>query len=473
MNRRHFLTAISAYAIIPPFVATAQTKSKPDKPEKPAELPGTPQRRVLPSGLRLIVVERPEAALVGISLAVRVGSGDEDRTRSGTLHFIEHLVFKGSETKKPGELDQLAEGLGGEIGARTLRDATFFETTVPVENWQKQLGLLGELTLQPAFRPDDITAEKRVVEAEIALERTDTFRQGTNAVTRALYLPNDPYGPPLFGEWPVVSKLTEDDLRAVHTACYRPDRMTLCIVGPVVVAEVEALARQVFAGPPRPPVARPLRLAQTRPTSRDGAGLRAESDSVRGSRSTSAVVLGWSCPPAADVATGAALAVLAEILAQEAQDQGRLAGALIRRQEVALRVRVEWVAQRCGGLFLIHAVGLPRNASRLESAVLDELRRILEDGFTPGEVEAGRRAWLGKLITEKVGVESWAHRLASYDALDTPGLEEELEKQLPLVQGDQLQTLLRTILHPNLRAAALLGPQPLHTTTETTHEEGH
>ncbi|MBB6050380.1 M16 family metallopeptidase [Armatimonas rosea] len=435
----------------------AQDKTKAEKPVDP---PGTPQRRVLPSGLRLIVVERPEAALVGISLAIRTGSGDEDRTRSGTLHFIEHLVFKGTEEQKPGTFDQLVENLGSEVGARTLRDATFFEATVPLEGWQRLLEALGALTLRPAFRPADIESEKKVVEAEMALELADPFRSGTAAVTQALYAPGDPYGPPLFGEWPQVSKLTEDDLRAVHTACYRPDRMTLCVVGPVVAREVEALARQVFTGPERPPVARPLRQALVRPTSRDGVGLRAAADSVSGSRGTSTVVLGWSCPPAADVTTGAALALLAEILAQD--DQGRLAGALVHRQELALKVRVEWVPQRCGGLFLIQATGLPRNAARLETAVLDELRRILEDGFVPAELEAGRRAWLGKLATEKASVESAAHRLVSFDALDTPGLEEELEKQLGLVQGDQLQTLLRTTLHPNLRSVALLGPLPLH-----------
>lgn len=456
MNRRHFLTAIGAYAIIPPFTTRAQDKNT---AAKPAEVPGSPQRRVLPSGLRLIVVERPESSLVGISLAVRTGAGDEERGRSGTLHFIEHLVFKGSAEHKPGDFDRLAESLGSEVGARTLRDATFFEATVPQENWQRLLGGLAELVLQPAFRPEDIEHEKKVVLAEMALERADSFRSGVAALTQVLYSNGEPYAPPLFGDAAVVTRLTEDDLRAVHTACYRPDRMTLCVVGPVVTREVEAVVQRLFVGPPRPPVLRPLRQVLLRPTTRDGAGLRASADPVASERGVSTVLMGWSTPPSADSATGAALALLAEILGQE--DQGRLAGALVRRQEIALRVRTEWVPQRCGGLFLIQAQSLPRNASRLESAVLDELRRILEDGFVAEELAAGLRSWQGRRLTDRSSVEGWAHWLASFDAQDSPGLEDELEKQLPQVKGETLQALLRTTLHPNQRAVALLGPQPL------------
>ena len=64
------------------------------------------------------------------------------------------------------------------------------------------------------------------------------------------------------------------------------------------------------------------------------------------------------------------------------------------------------------------------------------------------------------MATEKASVDGQARRLALYDALDTPGLEEELEKQLPQVRGEVLQGLLRTTLHRNQRAIAVLGPPP-------------
>jgi zinc protease len=455
VNRRHFLTVIGTYASIPSCLASAQEKRK---TEKPVELPGIPQRRVLPSGLRLIVVEKPEAALVGVSLAVRVGGGDEDPARSGTLHFIEHMVFKGSAAKTPGAFDQLTETLGGEVAARTLRDMTVFETTVAPPNWRPLVAALAELTLRPAFRDEDIAAEKKVVEAEMALELADPLRIGLNNTLRALHLSGEPYGMPLFGEGRVVQKLTADDLQAVHVACYRPARMTLCVVGPVVTAEVEVAAAELFAGPRMSPVVRPLRQTLLVPSSRDGRGHRAGADTAAASRRLTTVVLAWSTPPAADVSTSASLAVLAEILVQG--DAGRLGIALLGKQKVGLRVRAEWVPQRCGGLFYIAVTGLARDAGRLETAALDELQRVFEDGFSAAELEAGQRAVLGKIVTEKASVDGLARRLTLYDALDTPGLEDELEKQVPQVRGETLQGLLRTVLHRNLRAVALLGPNP-------------
>jgi predicted Zn-dependent peptidase len=168
--------------------------------------------------------------------------------------------------------------------------------------------------------------------------------------------------------------------------------------------------------------------------------------------------LAWSTPPVADLNASASLAVLAEILVQG--DAGRLGTALLGKQRVGLRVRAEWVPQRCGGLFYIAVTGLARDAGRLETAVLDELQRVFEDGFRAAELEAGRRAVLGKIVTEKASVDGLARRLTLYDALDTPGLEDELEKQVPQVRGEMLQGLLRTTLHRNLRAVALLGPNP-------------
>lgn len=458
VNRRHFLAAIGTYAIIPPVTAFGQEKAKQEKdtPESPAEPLGTPIRRVLPSGLRLIVVERPEASLTALTVAVRVGSGDEDPSRAGILHLIEHMVFKGSETKQPGDFDRVAESLGGEIGARTLRDATFFELTVPVAGWKQALATLAELTLHPAFRAGDLELEKKVVQSEIVLDSLDPFRAGLSAATAVLFAKGEPYSTPLFGLAERVRGYTTDDLTAVHVACYRPARMTLCVVGPVGAREVWNEAARLFEGPKLSPLARTLRLAALNPQKRPENGLRAAPDPQATRRGLSTVILTWPTPPAADVVSVAGLTVLAELLAHG--ESGRLAAPLIRQQETALRVSTELIPQRCTGLFVVQATGLSAKAAGLEQAVLDQLRRVLEDGFSDAEVVSARSAVAGRIVTERASVDGLARRLSFHDALDAPGLEEEIEKRLPEVRPEGLQNLLRTLLHPSNRATALLGP---------------
>ena len=453
MNRRHFLATVGAYAIIPPPLASGQEKAPPPKPVEP---PGTPLRRVLPSGLRLIVVERPEAALTALTLAVRVGSGDEDPARAGTLHLIEHLVFKGTLEKRPGDFDALVEGVGGELGARTLRDATLFEVAFPSRGWKTVLRALAEMTLHPAFRPEDLEAEKKVVYSEIALEQSDPLRAGITRLAATLFTKGEPYAHPLVGTEPQVAKLTSEDLRAVHTACYRPARMTLCVVGPVTAQEVWVEASRLFEGPKAEPVVRPYRLTLQTPIKRNENGLRAPADPYGSHRELVTLVLGWATLPAADLTSACGLLLLAELFAQG--ENGRLAGPLVRQQEAALRVSAELIVQRCAGLFVIAVTGTARQAARLEEATLDQLRRVLEDGFSDAEVAAARAAVLGRIVTERASVEGLARRLVFHDALDAPGLEEEIEKRLPEIQGETLQTLMRVLLYPGNRAVAILGP---------------
>lgn len=445
MNRRHFLAAVGAYAIIPP----------PSAPHQEKERPGTPIRRVLPSGLRLIVVERPEATLTALSLAVRVGSGDEEPARAGTLHLIEHLVFKGTRNMPPGAFDAQIEGAGGELGARTLRDATLFEVTLPAVGWKTALRTLAEMTLNPAFRSEDLEAEKKVVRSEIALEQLDPLRAGMTSIAATLFTRGEPYAHPLVGTDAQLSKRTTEELQAVHTACYRPARMTLCVVGPVVAQEVWVEAAQLFEGPKVTPVVRPLRLALQTPIKRNEEGLRAPADPTAKQRALVTLVLGWATPPAADLLSISGLTLLAELLAQG--EKGRLAAPLVRQQEVALRVSAELVVQRCAGLFILSATATKKQAASLEEATLAQLRRVLEDGFSDAEVAAARAAVLGKLATERASVEGLARRLIFHDALDVPGLEDEIEKRLPEIQGEALQTLLRTLLYPGNRATAVLG----------------
>jgi predicted Zn-dependent peptidase len=120
------------------FIGAAAALIIPLLPLCAAAAPPAPsvQRRTLPSGIRVIVAEQPGTELAALDLRVRVGSGAETPAENGTAHFIEHLLFKGTGTRKPGEIDLAIEKLGGELKAQTARDATRFAVVLPAENWR-------------------------------------------------------------------------------------------------------------------------------------------------------------------------------------------------------------------------------------------------------------------------------------------------------------------------------------------------
>ena len=106
-------------------------------------LSGT-ELRVLPNGLRLIVREQHGAKLIALDAWVRAGSDREGPTESGAAHFLEHLLFKGTPTRKPGEIDAAIEDLGATLSAGTVRDGAHFYTTVASPYAETAIDVIGD-----------------------------------------------------------------------------------------------------------------------------------------------------------------------------------------------------------------------------------------------------------------------------------------------------------------------------------------
>ena len=99
----------------------------------------------LPSGLTAVVQSNDSAPVVAIQIWVKTGSSHEEEKEAGISHFIEHMVFKGTEHFKPGEIAQLIEGSGGSINAYTSFDYTVFHVVMPRLKWKIGLKILADM----------------------------------------------------------------------------------------------------------------------------------------------------------------------------------------------------------------------------------------------------------------------------------------------------------------------------------------
>ena len=250
-SRPALVLSISLAALVPLSPANAQ----PPKPATPAAKTAAQApilvQKMLPSGLRLVVQTKPGADLVALAVSVRAGSGSETAQNSGVAHLIEHMVFKGTVSGKPGQLDAQIENLGGELTARTSRDQTLYTATVPQKNWQDALPVLADMLTHPAFRDDDLEAERRVIAREVAAALTEPARTGFTQLAGEAYPQNSPYHFPLMGQAQIVARLTPAAMRAFWQENYAPNNLTLVVVGDVAPAEAERMAKQLF--PPAPP----------------------------------------------------------------------------------------------------------------------------------------------------------------------------------------------------------------------------
>jgi predicted Zn-dependent peptidase len=222
----------------------------------------------LPNGLRTVTVELPHLHTAAIVLYVKSGSRYESARTNGLSHFLEHMLFRGTERYPDSfALNYAIESLGATLYAETGRDYTLYEITLHPSSVQKGLALFGEILGSPTF--PDLRVEKRIVLEEI-LEDLDEQGNDVNIdnIARASLWPDHPLGYKITGSYDSVKKFRRSDLQRHHQDFYGAKNLVLCVSGNVDHATVMQATRKFFgrlpAGTPAkvtPPVERQDRPA--------------------------------------------------------------------------------------------------------------------------------------------------------------------------------------------------------------------
>jgi zinc protease len=222
----------------------------------------------LDNGMEAIVIEDDRAPVVVHMVWYDVGAADEPPGKSGIAHFLEHLMFKGTDELEPGEFSQTVARQGGTDNAFTSQDYTGYFQRVASD----RLGLMMEMEADRmrdlVLDDEDMLTERDVVLEERA-QRTESSPGALMAEARGpLQWLNHPYSNPIIGWRHEVEALTLDDALAFYRDHYGPDNATLVVAGDVDPAEVERLAREHY-GPLEPigaaPRARPQEPPQIAP----------------------------------------------------------------------------------------------------------------------------------------------------------------------------------------------------------------
>ncbi|MBF9029569.1 insulinase family protein [Rhodobacterales bacterium HKCCE3408] len=217
----------------------------------PAWAVGEVTEFTLDNGMQAVVIEDHRSPAVVHMVWYRVGAADEPPGQSGIAHFLEHLMFKGTDTLEAGEFSRIVEANGGSDNAFTSWDYTGYIQRVASD----RLGLMMEMEADRmrglALDPDDVTTERSVILEERA-QRTDSSPGSlfNEQVRASLYL-NHPYRIPVIGWRHEMEGLTREMALDFYQRYYAPNNAILIVAGDVDPAEVEALANQYY-GPLEP-----------------------------------------------------------------------------------------------------------------------------------------------------------------------------------------------------------------------------
>jgi predicted Zn-dependent peptidase len=202
---------------------------------------------VLDSGIRLVTESMPHVASASIGVWVGTGSRDETPEQSGISHFLEHLLFKGTEVRTAREIAEAVDAVGGDMNAYTTKEYTTFYVRALSEHLQLGLDILCDILREPALREDDVDAERQVILEEVLMHRDEPADVVQELFSEAMFL-RHPLGREVLGEPDVIQTVTVPEIRAFFDQHYLPCNMVVAAAGDVVHEVVAKEIERRFVG---------------------------------------------------------------------------------------------------------------------------------------------------------------------------------------------------------------------------------
>jgi zinc protease len=206
----------------------------------------------LPNGLRVYVKAVANATTVTTMVAYKVGSSDEDKEFTGLSHYLEHLMFKGTEKIFPGDIDRLTLRKGGANNAYTTEDNTIYHFDFAAEHWEVPLRI--EADRMRNLRIDarhEFEQEKGAVCAELDRNEDRPWDLELKTILPLLFGAKAPYGHPVIGERKHVHAATAEVIKAYYDKWYHPNNAALVVVGGIDADKVLAKIKELFGPLPK------------------------------------------------------------------------------------------------------------------------------------------------------------------------------------------------------------------------------
>ncbi|MEX0693964.1 MAG: pitrilysin family protein [Rhodospirillales bacterium] len=341
-----------------------------------------PETFMLKNGMQVVVISNHRAPVVRHMVWYRIGAADEAPGESGIAHLLEHLMFKGTKTQAPGEFSAAVARNGGQENAFTSYDYTAYFQTIARDRLEMVMQREADRMTNLLITSAQVTPERDVV-LEERRSRVDNnpgaqLREQVNA---ALYL-NYPYRRPIIGWEHEIRELDVDRILAFYKRHYAPNNAVLIVEGDVTVAELKPLAEKYYGAIAKGPDIARIRTIE--PPAKADRRIRLEHERV--------TQPAWSrrylAPSYQYGETGDAhaLQVVAEIIG--GGPSSRLHRKLVIDDAIALSAGAFYDADNLGpAVFGFYAAPKPGvDMAKLEGAVMGEIRRALQAGFSEQEV---------------------------------------------------------------------------------------
>ena len=326
------------------------------------------------SKTKCVFVDNKELPLISIDIWCKAGSSFEDVDKNGTAHFLEHMIFKGSNKIMPGEFDHKIESLGGLSNASTGYDDVHYHVLVPPNNFKESLALLTNIVVAPDFNPDEFIKEKGVVIDEIKQQNDQPEEKLFNYFLKRVWLsPN--YSNSILGTEQSVKNLEISDLVNFHNKHYTSEKICIAIAGNLSKDIYKIFERSNLSGTNKKPIYK-------------GSNLIAEKNKpileIRKAREVikfknlefSRILMAWFIPNLSDQKNIIGFEILASILS--VGRNSRLVKILKENNNIVESVYVDVSAGELGGLFILEASCEKKEINLVEKIINQTIYELSE-----------------------------------------------------------------------------------------------
>lgn len=411
---------------------------------------GTVTEYTLPNGLEVLVAPSDAADLVTMDVWVGAGTRRETAENNGVAHFMEHLIFKGTPARGPGEIDAAIENLGGSLNAATSYDWAHFYATVGSADAPAALAILADALQNAQMRQADINAEKPVILSEMARD-AGTATGRISRVYNALEFPGHPYGRPLLGTADHVSNMPRAAILDFYHTYYAPGNATLVLAGRITPEAGLALARKSFGDWP------------VRAVPEDKTLPEAPQEGIREKALTAAVAhgflqMGFRAPSVRQQPDAWVMDVLMTLLGQGGNN--RLESDLARKQKIVRAVSTNYLTQRDPGTVSVSAEFDPGDYSAVRDAILLEVRSLRDTPVSDAEIAAAKHTLLASYLFDAQTNSGRGDALGFYSRIDTYKYDTEYIGHFESVTPAQVQDVARRYFDLSAYTIVSLLPPP-------------
>ena len=416
------------------------------------------QEFMLDNGMKIIVKEDHRAPTAAHMIWYRIGSMDELNGTTGVAHALEHMMFKGTKSLKPGEFSARVAALGGRENAFTSKDYTGYYQQIEKSRLEAVMALEADRMANLVFDKEEFSREIRVVMEERRL-RTDDQPQGKlNEALNAAAFKAHPYHHPIVGWMDDLEHMTVEDAKAWHDRFYAPNNATMVVTGDVDAQQVRTLAEKYFGKIETKSI--PVTKPQNEPPQQ---GVRRIT--VKAPAENPYVALAFKAPTLRDVEKDDdvhALDVLSAVL--DGFDNARLPARLVRTERVANSVGASYSSNARGPVLFV-LDGTPAagtTTEQLEKLLRDEVRRIAQEGVTEEELKRVKNQLIAGQIYKRDSVFGQAMEIGVMEmtGISYKQIDRIIEK-LGQVTAKQVQAVAAKYFNDDQLTVATLVPLPL------------